>query len=426
MSDSLFEKDLGLELLMNPKKKASSDNVSVSSQSYHGGDGDQSDASSVKSINVQTNVVDIRGMSQDPEIYAGDTEEDSESLASSIRSEPQYIRTNVGNQNFARNNMPAFDARSDGSESDGGRGGYGMSVQPPRRMGMSEDEILNAKRELLYQFDRLEKKGVRLPRKFTLASNLDEMKAELGRLRRDREVDNSIKFQRKVVMTTVAGVELLNNYFNPVNAKLDGWSDSINENIDDYDDVFEELHEKYKGKAKMAPELKLLFMLGGSAFMYHMTNSMFKTSMPGLDQVLKQNPELMRQFAAATANTMAQDKSNPVQSGLGGMFSNLFSGNLGGLFGGGGGAPPQGFSQPSRAEADVAMNMEMPKNTMRGPTNVDDILREIDGSVDDNERIEMLSTVTESELADIADDASINNLLMNKKKPQRKKITLDL
>jgi len=142
--------------------------------------------------------------------------------------------------------------------------------------------------------------------------------------------------------------------------------------------------------------------------------------MPGMDQVLKQNPELMRQFAAATANTMAQDKSSPINAGLGGMFSNLFSGGMGGLFGGN-----------SRAENDVAMNMNMPmdqpKNTMRGPSNVDDILREIDGgSVDDNERIEMLSTVTESELADIADDASINNLLMNKKKPQRKKLTLDL
>jgi hypothetical protein len=30
--------------------------------------------------------------------------------------------------------------------------------------------------------------------------------------------------------------------------KLDGWSDSVYENIDDYDDTFEELYDKY-GKA---------------------------------------------------------------------------------------------------------------------------------------------------------------------------------
>ena len=39
----------------------------------------------------------------------------------------------------------------------------------------------------------------------------------------------------------------LNNKFDPLDLKLDGWGESIHENINDYDDVFEELHEKYKG-----------------------------------------------------------------------------------------------------------------------------------------------------------------------------------
>ena len=80
----------------------------------------------------------------------------------------------------------------------------------------------------------------------------------------------------------------------------------FNENIDEYDDVFGELHEKYGGKAKMAPELKLLFMLGGSAAMLHMTNTMFKSAMPGMDDIMRQNPELMQQFQNAAMNTMGQ------------------------------------------------------------------------------------------------------------------------
>ena len=35
--------------------------------------------------------------------------------------------------------------------------------------------------------------------------------------------------------------------------------EKINENVDDYDEIFAELHDKYKSKAKMAPEIKLLF-----------------------------------------------------------------------------------------------------------------------------------------------------------------------
>ena len=41
--------------------------------------------------------------------------------------------------------------------------------------------------------------------------------------------------------------------------------EAVSENIEEYDDVFGELHEKYGSKAKMAPELKLLFMCYGSA-----------------------------------------------------------------------------------------------------------------------------------------------------------------
>ena len=53
----------------------------------------------------------------------------------------------------------------------------------------------------------------------------------------------------------------------------------------------------------MAPELRLLLSLGGSAFMFHLTNTMFKSSLPGMEDVMRQNPDLMKQFASAAANT---------------------------------------------------------------------------------------------------------------------------
>ena len=36
--------------------------------------------------------------------------------------------------------------------------------------------------------------------------------------------------------------------------------------ISDYDDVFEELYEKYQGSGSMSPELRLMFMVGGNCF----------------------------------------------------------------------------------------------------------------------------------------------------------------
>ena len=110
-----------------------------------------------------------------------------------------------------------------------------------------------------------------------------------------------------MLMAAITGLEFLNNKVDPFDLKLEGWSEQVNENINDYDDIFAELHEKYKSKASMAPELKLLFQLGGSAIMVHMTNSMFKSAMPGMDDIMRQNPDLVQQFTQAAVNTMGSN-----------------------------------------------------------------------------------------------------------------------
>jgi hypothetical protein len=117
-----------------------------------------------------------------------------------------------------------------------------------------------------------------------------------------------------MLMACITGIEFLNSKFDPFDIKLDGWADQLNENITDYDEIFAELHEKYKNKAKMAPELKLLFQLGGSAMMLHMTNTMFKSSVPGIDDIMKQNPELMQKFTQAAMQSVGA--SHPGLSGF--------------------------------------------------------------------------------------------------------------
>jgi Family of unknown function (DUF5767) len=399
---NLFNKDLGLDYLIN-KKKIGSDGGSVASFGGSGGSGSlvdmNSDAGSVKSINIQPSFVDVREHMQPPP-----------SRPFNNFGGPQNMNNGQYTDDYDGSSYKDDESGSSELTTEENNNQYNGQYNPRYQNQMTEEEILNAKREILYQFERLERKGMQLPKKFTMASNLEEMKLELDRLRRDRDVDQSVKFQRKVMMTVVTGMELMNNKFDPVGARLDGWSESINDNIDDYDEVFEELHDKYKGKAKMAPEFKLMFMLGGSAFMFHMTNTMFKTQMPGMEEVLKRNPDLMRQFAAATASTMQQNtaESNPMMSGLSGMFSNMF----------GGGQPQR---QPPHQPP-----MQQQRTSMKGPSNVDDILRELERE-SMNDRVEMMSTVTQSDLSELGDDASINGLLMNNKRGKGKRgITLDI
>merc|ERR1711871_751817 len=198
---------------------------------------------------------------------------------------------------------------------------------PPPTPTLSPEEKLREKLKILRKLEELEKKGIQLTKKYSMESSLAEMKGEYEMIKNEKEKKNSIKFQGKMLLAFCSGLEFLNGRFDPFDIKLDGWSEAVNENIDEYDEVFGELHEKYGGKAKMAPEIKLLFMLGGSAAMLHMTNTMFKSSMPGMDDIMRQNPELMQQFQTAAMNSMNQN--NP---GFG-QF-------MGGVMGGGGGSGP--------------------------------------------------------------------------------------
>lgn len=223
----------------------------------------------------------------------------------------------------------------------------------------SPEEIHKEKIQYLRLFDRLQSKGVRLDKKYSMESDLNEMKGEYERLQQQRDLDKSVRFQRKMLVAMVTGIEFLNNRFDPLDLKLDGWSESIHENINDYDDVFEELHEKYKDKAKMAPEVKLLLMLGGSGFMFHLTNTMFKTSLPGMGDILKQNPDLMQQFTKAAVNTMGAQEPG---------FANLMGDvlNVGGP------------SQPSAPSPRMSAPPPQPtRKQMSGPPDIDSILSDM-------------------------------------------------
>jgi hypothetical protein len=227
--------------------------------------------------------------------------------------------------------------------------------QVPKTPQLSNEQVLREKLRILRKLEALEKKGIQLTKKYNMDSPLAEMQGEYEMIKQEKEKTNSVKFQGKMLMAAVSAIEFLNAKFDPFDVKLDGWGESLSENLDDYDDVFGELHEKYGGKAKMAPELKLLFMLGGSAAMLHMTNTMFKSSMPGMDDIMRQNPELMQQFTKAAVSSMSQE--NP---GFGGFMSGVM-----------GGAPMQApASGPPGPPSDMRRRPPQMRPNMRGRPDV--------------------------------------------------------
>ncbi|QIG60176.1 hypothetical protein [Dishui Lake large algae virus 1] len=340
--------------------------------------------------------------------YGSDSESDDETESYVSDAPPQRQQYQSRPQN---NSMP--------SNNFGGAYADPMAARMASERSRMETEM-NEKREILYQLERLENKGFKLPRRFTVQSDLEEMRAEFHRILREKEVDASVRFQRKMMMALVTGIEFLNTRFDPFDVKLDGWSEQVHENINDYDDIFEELHDKYKGTGKkMAPELRLMMSLSGSAFMFHLTNSMFKKSpLPGVEEVLRANPDLMKQFQQASVNQLGRNimgggQAPPQQgggggmSGLFGMMSNLMGGNSGGN---------RGSSMPPPPN----MSSKRPAPPQQREVDIENIINDIHEEISiappgaNSNRIETISLDDDDEIASILE--SVTSDVMNAKK----------
>jgi hypothetical protein len=206
----------------------------------------------------------------------------------------------------------------------------------------------------------------------TMSNSLDEIKAEVDKRTDSRNLEASLRFQRNALMTFVTGLEMVNDKFGhrlPVKPRLKGWSESVHTNVEDFDEIFEELYDMYKDKAKMHPLLRLAGTLGVSATMYHLTNTMAeKSGIPGMADLLNEDPELQRQFAQKIAAKMGGGMGNFMAAAMDRPSNNASF----------------GYQSQSQETPRMPFNMasssteaEVPKarREMRGPAGVDDILR---------------------------------------------------
>jgi hypothetical protein len=288
-----------------------------------------------------------------------------------------------------------------------------VAGQLPQQVYLTPEEESAKKMEGLTLLERMDRKGIG-GTKMTVANTLDEINAELARRKDSKGLEASVRFQRSMMTTVTSGMEFLNNRYDPLGLSLDGWSEQVNENIEDYDEIFEELYDKYKDKSKVAPEVRLVMSLGLSAAMCHITNTMFKSKMPGMDDILRKNPDLARQMAqAAAAQAVGPGFANFVGMGMpgGGAYGGSGGGGGGGGNGGSRTPPMQRMPQPvpsmsSIHEDDMQMPMMAPmgsgmggaipnmdprgrvdmggapamtaRREMRGPSGVEDILRTLE------------------------------------------------
>jgi len=253
-----------------------------------------------------------------------------------------------------------------------------LTPAPPRDFEKEKQEKI----EFLNKLQRLETKGYPVSKRFTMDNSLEEIKQEFTRLVDARNLEGSLRFQRQMLMGAITGLEWMNDKFDPFDIKLNGWSESVHTNVEDFDEIFEELYDKYKDRGKMIPEMRLMMAVAGSGFMCHVSNSFFRQKMPSMDDVLKSNPMLAKQMAQAAAAQAGPGFGNFMGMAMGMQQGGQAPPNMpasamamdtpdttGGFFGNNSRAPPNP-SPLAQAAANVGQRREM-----KGPSGVDDILR---------------------------------------------------
>ena len=172
---------------------------------------------------------------------------------------------------------------------------------------MNDRERRRKKRAMIKKLEEWYEKGlIKHSSHFNMDSVFEEVEDEYETALEDKRKKDSVKLQGWWFMTFINSVEYANSAFNPFDLNLDGWGEQVSEDIDSYEEIFSELHDKYKG-GKLSPEISLLLRLGFSAAVVNITNKALSSATPGFNDVIKQSPELMKMFTSATVQSMSQN-----------------------------------------------------------------------------------------------------------------------
>lgn len=165
-------------------------------------------------------------------------------------------------------------------------------IKPKVTQQLSPQETRMKKIELLRKLSEIKQKGFSLTKDYDFNSSLEEMEYEYELLKSFVDKKNGIRLYKNILLNGVSIVEFLNEKYDPFDFHLEGWGEHMSVEADSYDEVLEELYEKYKGTGKgMPPEIKLVLLLVASGSAYHFSKS--QSTIPGLESALNKNPELI-------------------------------------------------------------------------------------------------------------------------------------
>jgi len=241
------ETDLYLNLLANPNKSRV-DSVKSSSSFNYDNDDKKSETSSVRKTSRR------RGTEQKHSY--------SERRRSTESSKAQYEDVDVSDRRTHTNTHSEVE-----------------ETPAPKLTGQ---QLRMKKIDLLRKLSDLKAKGFKLTKEYDFNSSIEEMEYEYDLLKSFADRRAGIKLYKNTIINFTNLVEFFNDKYDPFGAELGGWAEHMSVEVDSYDDVLEELYEKYKGAGKSLPaEVKLLILIGFSGSAFHFSKKHMSSMQSG-------------------------------------------------------------------------------------------------------------------------------------------------
>lgn len=148
--------------------------------------------------------------------------------------------------------------------------------------GMSTKARL-AKKEMLMRLEDAVRSGYVATERYDMNSPLEDLEAEVALY--DQKVSHQalVDMLQDGIMTAIKLLEFANSRWDPIGCKMDGITEALYGRRTQLERAYGRLATKYSGGRELPPELSILFIIGGTILMTHISNTMMKPG--GIDLV---------------------------------------------------------------------------------------------------------------------------------------------
>ena len=209
----------------------------------------------------------------------------------------KYVDQNHGmhmeddNESYASSQS---DMNSYGNDSDSDSAGDSYEDQKKRKM-----------MKLLELEDYMDIPGAQVRSDLTINNTEDDIDFELARVKKRVNSSQFVKKGERAIMMLSKLTVKANERWDLFGLKLKGWDEQLYSELSTFHPALRRLSEKWGTSEPLPPELELVWLFGSSAFMFHLSNTLFKIALPNLQQMAQSNPELMQNLANAMAQNMS-------------------------------------------------------------------------------------------------------------------------